>query len=220
MKKSNPTDSPLVISNRDQLSVDTTTIAQLFGRPHKNVLRSLASLVETGAISQLTIEPRDYIDSRGKTQPCYRLSERDALVLMPFIGGKRSMEGQAKLVDAFLNQHKVLLRLAKQKADPLRLLEHQDKCAASRLMCDALQQARAAAGKSTESHHYRTEGLLCNWVLTGTFSPIADSALNITALRELKKIRCRNTALILSGTPYAQRKTLLRESFPLEVVIG
>ncbi|SDU20912.1 Phage regulatory protein Rha [Pseudomonas pohangensis] len=219
MKKLTPSDNPLVVSTNDDLFVDTTTISQLFERPHKNVLRSLANLVEAGAISRLTIEPRDYIDSRGKTQPCYRLSERDALLLMPFIGGNRSIEGQAKLVDAFMEQQKELLRLARHKADPLRLLEHQDKCAASRLMCEALQQARAAAGKSTEAHHYRTEGLLCNWLLTGSFSPVDDNELSTIELRKLKKIRRQNTTLIIGGYTYPQRKGLLRQTFPPERAI-
>lgn len=92
----------LIEANSGHLYVHSNIIASLLDRPHKNVMRDIETLIENGTISRLSVEPRDYIDSRGKTQPAYRLTERDALVLMPFIGGKKAAEGQARLVDEFL----------------------------------------------------------------------------------------------------------------------
>ncbi|MFZ2219806.1 MAG: Rha family transcriptional regulator [Rhodoferax sp.] len=84
----------LIEANSGHLYVHSNIIASLLDRPHKNVMRDIETLIENGTISRLSVEPRDYIDSRGKTQPAYRLTERDALVLMPFIGGKKRLKAK------------------------------------------------------------------------------------------------------------------------------
>ncbi len=93
-----------------ELTTTSLIIAEEFGRTHKNVLKSLDKLV-----SRLQMEPRDYIDSRGKTQRMYVLDERSFLIAMPFIGGNKSEEGQERLVDAFLKLTKENQRLREQR---------------------------------------------------------------------------------------------------------
>lgn len=205
----------LVEVHGGEMFVDSNIMAELFGRPHKNVMRDIVKLAERGTISKLSLEPRNYIDSRGKAQPAYRLTERDAMVLMPFIGGKKAEEGQAKLVDEFFRMRTELRRIARQKADPVRQLAIRDKCQVARMMTDCLVDARAAQGKQTKANHFINEHSLCNWVLTGSYDAINDDALGFNALLRLKDIRRINARLILGGKSRDQRREELRELFPV-----
>ncbi|MEF8707639.1 MAG: Rha family transcriptional regulator [Candidatus Accumulibacter propinquus] len=99
----------------------TTTsvlIADLFGRPHKNVLQSLDGLIVDGTIDRLDFKPISYFDEMNREQRAYQLSERAALISMPFIGGKKSREGQRVLVDAFLAARDEINRLRRMHASP------------------------------------------------------------------------------------------------------
>lgn len=205
----------LVQAHGQQLFVDTNIMASLFDRLHKNVMRDIDTLIENGTISRLSVEPRDYFDSRGKTQPAYRLTERDALVAMPFLGGKKSAQGQARLVDEFLRARAKLRRMAGRKIDPVLQLALKSKNATATLMTDCLVDARAALGKDTKPHHFCNEHSMCNWVLSGCYGQVDDSDLSHMDFTRLASIRRRNTALIVQGVSYPKRKDALREAFPL-----
>lgn len=92
----------LVRLHDGQPVTDSLTIAREFGRRHDNVMQTLRSLIDDGTISLLEFKERDYSDSRGKTQPCIVLNEAGALIAMPFVGGKKSRDGQKAFVRAFL----------------------------------------------------------------------------------------------------------------------
>jgi phage regulator Rha-like protein len=87
----------LVTVNNGVASTNSLFIAELFDRPHKNVLQSLDKLV-----AGLGFKLSSFIDESGKTNRMYELTERQALIAMPFIGGLKSVDGQVALVDAFL----------------------------------------------------------------------------------------------------------------------
>ena len=78
-------------------STNSVVIAELFSMPHKNILRALDKLA-----GRLNFEPSFYLAGNGKQEKCYMLNERQALIVMPFIGGQKSIQGQIALVDAFL----------------------------------------------------------------------------------------------------------------------
>jgi Rha family phage regulatory protein len=98
-------------------STTSLVIAFEFGRPHKNVLREIDSLVEDGTIDRLNFEPIFYTDEMNREQRAYRLNERAAMIAMPFIGGKKSRDGQKKLVDAFIAMRSELTRVKIQQHD-------------------------------------------------------------------------------------------------------
>jgi Rha family phage regulatory protein len=98
----NPPD--LITKNSDgSLTVNSLVVAEEFGRPHGKVLRSIDSvnskLVERG---QAAIGSSNYIDLQGKTQRSFVLTEEQFLVVMPFIGGNKSFDGQIRLVKEFI----------------------------------------------------------------------------------------------------------------------
>lgn len=98
----------------NQISVDSRVIAKEFEREHKSVLRTLDDLIEDGTISRHEFVPRNY-QKRGKEYRCFELNKAGCLKAMPFIGGRKSREGQKRLVDEFLRLENQLNRQAKER---------------------------------------------------------------------------------------------------------
>jgi phage regulator Rha-like protein len=110
-----PNKTALVIHGKNnQIIVDSRDLAKEFGRDHKSVLRSLEELYQDGTISRHECVPRDY-KKRGRDYRCYELNKAGFLKAMPFIGGRKSREGQRRLVDAFLEQESKLERQSKER---------------------------------------------------------------------------------------------------------
>ena len=218
---------------RNRPVVSSLKIAELFGRPHKSVLRVLRDLSGIPASEETTenlaaqkggvlkrgrgrnieiaasvltgkVNWETYTDERGKEQPIAWLSEREALIAMPFFGGRKAHEGQRQLVDAYLYYRDNF-------ANPPRRDLLTAKRAANRPMLDALVEAREEAGKATEAHHYMTEARLCNKVLTGKYAKLDEKTLSNDDVELLEKIRDRNRAFILAGMSYADRKAKLQQ---------
>ncbi|MBL8366520.1 MAG: Rha family transcriptional regulator [Candidatus Accumulibacter sp.] len=97
-------------------STTSLLIAEAFDRSHKNVLQSLDRLIQDDRIDRLEFKPIFYTDEMNREQRAYQLSERGALISMPFIGGNRSREGQRRLVDAFFAARDEISRLHQMHA--------------------------------------------------------------------------------------------------------
>jgi Rha family phage regulatory protein len=69
---------------------DSLTIAREFSRRHDNVMQTLKSLTSDGTLGPHDFKETSYADRWGRQQRCYELTERGALVAMPFIGGRRA----------------------------------------------------------------------------------------------------------------------------------
>jgi Rha family phage regulatory protein len=90
----------LVTVNNGIASTTSLIVAEAFGRRHTHVLRTLNKL--SIGRPKLGLSESEYFDDSGKSNKMYNLSERQALIAMPFIGGKNAIDGQEKLVDAFI----------------------------------------------------------------------------------------------------------------------
>jgi Rha family phage regulatory protein len=194
----------LVHLHNGQPITNSLTIATEFQRAHKNVLQSLDALIAEGAISRLDFKPRDYVDNRGKKQRMIELTERGALIAMPFIGGRNSRAGQVRLVDAFL---KMRTERSVGSADWSKF--RQSASVGYNVMCDALQEVRVEVGKTTTSCHFANEAKLVNWVLFGRFEGVDRDRLEHTELFLLEKLELRNAVWIARGLSYQQRKEAL-----------
>lgn len=179
-------DHTAVVECDGTLFVETPHLAILFDRPHRNIMRDVERLITGGAIDALNPERISYVDSMGRVQEAYRLSERDALVLMPFIGGKKSMEGQARLVDEFLYVRQQLRETQPIQGDPAWQEARQLGKADRRDLTDAVQALCLRAherGDSTTPLHL--------WATAAT--RVVTSALFETAGESIKAIRSRLT---------------------------
>src|SRR5260364_152820 len=80
--------SPRVRLRRGMTVTDSLAIAREFKRLHKNVLATLDSLIADSSISRLDFKPAKYLDTQGKQRRAMELTERGALIAMPFIGAR------------------------------------------------------------------------------------------------------------------------------------
>ena len=186
---------------RSRPMVSSLKIADLFGRPHNAVLKAIRKEL-CAEISLGKIDQSDYVDTRGKRQPAHWLDERQALIVMPFLGGTKSRDGQRKLVDAYLYYRDHF-------ANPPRKDLLAAKRAAHHPMMDALVECREEQGKLTATHHFTNENRLCNGVVTGNFRALDEQALDNEQLNLLTKVRERNAALLVAGLDYETRKVRL-----------
>jgi phage regulator Rha-like protein len=112
--KTSITNSLTIHGGSNEICVDSRDIAKEFGRQHKNVLQTLDDLLAEGTISRLESKPRDYLN-RGKVYRCFELNKAGFLKAMPFIGGRKSREGQRLFVDEFLRIETALERQSKER---------------------------------------------------------------------------------------------------------
>lgn len=184
---------------------DSLAIAKEFQRRHDNVLQKLDELIEHGTICRLDFKEAEYRDEQGKMRRMMELTERGALIAMPFIGGRNSRAGQVRLVDAFMAIRNELGSLEPGAwADSRRQVS-----TAYQMMADALQEARADEGKATLWHHYANEAKLINWVLFGRFEAVERDDLAHADLVLLDKVEARNAIWIARGRTYDERKAAL-----------
>lgn len=210
----------LIEAHVGQLWTTSREVATRFGKTHKNVLRAIENLECSAEFSRLNFEPRDYVDERGKAQPCFNITRDGFSFLAMGFTGKDAAHWKECFIAAFNLMEKTQRRLAAQMADPARQLSIREKCAAAGFMTDALIEVRAAQGKDTKPHHFSNEHQLCNWVLTGSFdSAPNDGDLDAPGFRALGAIRRRNAALIYRGLSYPKRKDALRVVFPLSTTL-
>lgn len=186
---------------RSKPMVSSLKIAELFERPHKNVLASIRKEL-ADEIDRLEIKPMSYADEYGREQPMFWLNEEQALFIMPFIGGKQARKGQRKLVKAYLYYRDAY-------ANPPRAEIVRAKRDASRLLTDSIIDWRAFEGKDTDARHYMSEQKLCNWAITGQFSKLDESGLSNEDVDLLREVRETNAALIVAGMAYSERKAAI-----------
>lgn len=185
----------LVEVHGQKLTTTSLVIAEQFGRKHSHVLKSLDKLV-----GRYGFVLSSYVTLQNKVERMYILDERQFLIVMPFIGGKKSIDGQERLVDEFLRINKIL-------TEPGRKSEIQHKRDTLKPMTDMLKFVRETIGKSAPNvNHYGNESLLCNRALTGKWEPIDEPTLDVYDTRLLAAIRNHNTLLITRFPANKERK--------------
>lgn len=194
----------IVHLSKGQAVTESLTIAREFGRRHDNVLQSIDGLIHDGVVSHLECKETSYADEQGKQRRMIELTERGALIAMPFIGGRNSRAGQVRLVDAFMALRDGLADEAGDWADSRKKVS-----AGYTMMCDTVQEVRADNGKATSAHHYANEAKLVNWVLFGRFEAINRDHMAQADLIMMDKVEAKNAIWIARGRTYAERKAEL-----------
>jgi phage regulator Rha-like protein len=189
----------------------SVAIAEIFERPHRSVLGSIDSLLADGTINGQESLRVEYTDAKGEKRRAFKLNERAALVAMPFIGGRKSREGQRKLVDSFLTMRAELDRLSRFKGDPNWKAVRDESKTGFKVINQLLDEVRAEAGKETGPHVYMNEARLVNSIITGQFKGMDRDSIGAKTMGILIKIQAKDMRLIARGVPYAdRRKELLK----------
>jgi len=203
----------LIQKHGEKLFTTSLAIADEFGRRHDNVVRRIQNLADNGGISLLNLKERDFVNNRGRKRIFYEIPEREALIIMPFIGGSKSIQGQVILVDAFIAARKELNRLHKMQASPDWKQLRKDTKEAFKFVNLALTHMRELEGKMTKPYHYMNEAKLMNAVITGEYKGVDRESLTSTQLDLLTKIEMENSKLLLAGKTYNERKQNLLDMF-------
>ena len=180
--------------------VSSMTIAEVFGRRHDKVLGRVREL-------GLPVIWETYTDSQGRSQPMFWAAEREALIMMPFLGGRQSMDGQTRLVDAYLAYH----RQAESRKEPEWQLIRDETKVGFKWMNDTLKEIRESAGKATQSHHYQNEARMINAVLAGKHGKLDRNTLSSADLVLMAELQRLNAVLIGQNLPYQDRKAILMD---------
>jgi phage regulator Rha-like protein len=174
--------------NQGKPMVSSLKVSELLKRPHDQVLRAIRKV---GASQKgLDVLVETYLDKQGKEQPVYWLGERSSLIVMPYIGGDKSMEGQTKLVDAYLHYRdnfqnpprKDLMKAKRAEALPMMDMK--------KFVCQMTGLPFVGKTEGVKEHNF------CNRALTGAYSGLDESTLDNYDLRLLAAIRRYNTVLI------------------------
>lgn len=139
-----------------KIVTDSVTLHEEFGRRHDKVMESLRSLIGDRTLNLPDFREIEYMDGRGRKQPCIELTERGALIAMPFIGGVKSRQGQVRLVDAFTAMRDELRRVKAEKPTALALVhpDFTDPAASAEAWA---QQFRARLAAESERNQLRIE---------------------------------------------------------------
>lgn len=196
--------SALIHFRMGQPVTDSLAISQEFASRHDNVLQKLDGLIACATINRLDFKAVEYLDAKGERRRMIELTERGALIAMPFIGGRNSRAGQVRLVDAFMALRAKLATQADDWSDSRK------KASTSyQMMCDTVQELRADDGKATSAHHYANEAKLVNWILLGRFEGIDRDDMVQADLVLMEKVEAKNAIWIARGRTYAERKAAL-----------
>jgi len=103
----------LVIRSQEA-KINTRSIADVFDRPHDKVMLVINSLILDDTISPAEFSESDFT-VRGKQYPCIELNKGAFLKAMPFIGGRKSRDGQKVLVNEFMLMEKLLAKQSKER---------------------------------------------------------------------------------------------------------
>ncbi len=105
----------LVHETRGQIFADSLTIADKFGKQHKNVIRDVEKLLEIDENFGSKVSQSFYLDNYNREQKMYQL-DRDAFVfLVTKFTGKKVQEWQWHFIEAFNTMEQMVLQKQNQE---------------------------------------------------------------------------------------------------------
>jgi phage regulator Rha-like protein len=155
--------SLIIRGSNNQICVDSRDIAKEFGRKHKSVLRTIDDLIVDKTISRHEFVPRNY-KKRGKEYRHFELNKAGCLKAMPFIGGRKSREGQCRFVDEFLRIEAALEQQSKERASLAYQVARLSGKNSRGILTDAIQQFVVYAKAQGSSNADRYFGSITNAV--------------------------------------------------------
>lgn len=112
----------LVFIENNQVVTDSLTIAEMFGKEHKNVLRDITTQIEYAGpeFSQLNFEPSEY-GVRGKRYLKFNLSEEAFALVVFSYNTKTAVQTKIKFIQEFKRMKEFIQKQTQQPQDPVEL---------------------------------------------------------------------------------------------------
>lgn len=206
------TPAELVEPVHGQPMTTSRRVAQMFGKEHKNVLRSVERLLPDlpDEFSRLNFEPRTYTDDRGKEQPEYLLTQDGFLMLAMGFTGREAIRWRAEFIKAFNVMARTLQRQQRTLMSAERERVRAEVARSHSAVIAVLVDTRAERLKRTETHHITNECRLIGFAMTGEFVGIDRDTLDAEQLELLHRVETLDIKLLVRGADWEERKAALR----------
>ncbi|MET3064717.1 Rha family transcriptional regulator [Bacillus paranthracis] len=93
--------SNIVFIENNEVVTDSLMVAEVFGKEHKNVIRDIEKLLETGVVSPLNFEQSTYINERAREYKKYNLTKDGFTLLAMGFTGKEALKFKMMYIDEF-----------------------------------------------------------------------------------------------------------------------
>lgn len=160
-------------SNKGTPVTDSLTVAQVFGKLHKNVMKSIRGLAQNLADRTWFYETT-YQDAQGKTQPMFVMNRDGFSLLAMGLTGAKAMQFKIGFIEQFNQMEAIVKEVTQYSAIPQTLSE------ALRLAANQAEQIEQQQ-KQLESQRPRV-----------LFSQAVETAKESVLVGELAKIICQN----------------------------
>jgi Rha family phage regulatory protein len=132
---------PVVELVEDQLITTSLNIAEVFGKPHGHVLRSIRDLDSPKEFNESNFGLIKYVDAQGRKKPMYNITRDGFALLVMGYTGERAMQFKLAYIEAF-NRMAVAISSRRLLSPPA---DHPDQA-----IPDEIWQKIKAAGKTVK----------------------------------------------------------------------
>lgn len=160
-------------SNKGTPVTDSLKVAQVFGKLHKNVMKSIRGLAQNLADRTWFYEST-YQDAQGKTQPMFVMNRDGFSLLAMGLTGAKAMQFKVGFIEQFNQMETIVKEVAQRPTIPQTLSE------ALRLAANQAEQIEQQQ-KQIEAERPRV-----------LFSQAVETAKQSVLIGELAKIICQN----------------------------
>ncbi|MGB2079718.1 MAG: Rha family transcriptional regulator [Vibrio sp.] len=105
-------------SKTNKIVTNSLSVAEYFGKLHKNVLRSISNLECSDEFNQLNFERVHYHDKKGEVRQAYQMTKDGFMFLVMGFTGKRAAEIKERYINAF---NEMADQLSKKKTPTLAI---------------------------------------------------------------------------------------------------
>jgi Rha family phage regulatory protein len=199
----------LVHVRGERLTTTSLLVAEKFKKLHKFVLRKIEDLPCSSEFHGANFTPRNYVDSRGKTQKSYEITEEGFMFIAMRFTGEEAVKWQENFIAAFQSIRHELDQIKKRQSEPAWQINRDETKIGYKWMSDALCEKGTEKGKETKNVHYMSEAKLINAALSGRYNGIDRDKLSKTDLYLISELQRTNAMLIAQDVTYQERKQAL-----------
>lgn len=136
------------INDNNQVTTDSLTVADRFGKRHSDVLRSIKLLKCSEEFRQRNFASSSYINEQGKGQPYYDMTQDGWMFLVMGFTGEKAAEWKEKFIVAF---RAVEAELRKRQDKPVIVSEHTRSLPSGKKEIVLSEKAKAEIGGIVKS---------------------------------------------------------------------
>ena len=103
-----------VFIQNDQIKTDSLKVAEVFGKPHKDVLQKIKTLDCSSDFNERNFSPVEYKDAKGESRPMYEMSKDGFIFLVMGFTGAKAAHIKEAYIHAFNQMAELLYKQQNQ----------------------------------------------------------------------------------------------------------